>query len=119
MKLAGNYAPVLGPTERAKASGYAINLFLDAVEHRYIEEFATSNFAALTKPDANGHITYVTPLSSSVLESITNRSLSELAAKHFKWDVRRERVEWADVIRGRFAEVAAVGTAVVISKLVQ
>ncbi|KAJ3366534.1 hypothetical protein HDU91_001816 [Kappamyces sp. JEL0680] len=127
VKLAGNYAPVLGPTNQAKKKGYTINLFLDAKTQTMVEEFATSNFAALTKPDAEGKRTYVTPLSSSILPSITNRSLTELAALHFGWRVSRRQVEWQEgmqtgltvVLRGSFDEVAACGTAVVITPVGQ
>ena len=70
-----------------------------------MEEFATSNFAALTKPDESGMRTYVTPLSNSILKSVTNQSLSELAANHFKWRVERRKVEWDEVCNGDFDEI--------------
>ncbi len=119
MKLAGNYAPVLGPTIQAKKKGYAVNLFLDAKTGTFIEEFATSNFAALTKPDDHGKRTYVTPSSKSILASITNRSLTELAALHFGWNVCKRPIEWIEVTRGDFDEIAACGTAVVITPIGQ
>jgi branched-chain amino acid aminotransferase len=119
VKLAGNYAPVLGPTIEAKKKGYQINLFLDAKTETYIEEFATSNFAALSKPDAEGKRTYFTPKSKSILPSITNRSLCELAALHFGWKVCKRRIEWSEVSAETFDEVAACGTAVVITPVGQ
>ena len=42
-KAAGNYAAAVRPTELAKAKGYDQVLWLDAVEHRYIQEVGTMN----------------------------------------------------------------------------
>ncbi|KAH6566941.1 hypothetical protein BASA50_006354 [Batrachochytrium salamandrivorans] len=117
IKSGGNYAPCMGPTARAKAAGYALNLFVDAATHNNIEEFATSNFAALTRPDANGRRVYVTPKSASILGSITNRSLAELAVKTFGWAVERRVVPWEQLKRGDFDEVVACGTAVVVTPI--
>ena len=119
VKLAGNYAPVLGPTSEAKKKGYQINLFLDAKSDTYIEEFATSNFAALSKPDSHGKRTYFTPKSNSILPSITNRSLCELAALYFGWSVCKRKISWVEVSSGEFDEVAACGTAVIITPIGQ
>eukprot|EP00842_Homolaphlyctis_polyrhiza_P002056 jgi/Hompol1/2851/HPOL_006193-RA len=71
-KLGGNYAPTHRPTMRANAKGYSVLLFLDPKESKYVDEFAVSNFAALTREDADGRRTYVTPRSRSILASITN-----------------------------------------------
>ncbi|KAI9209925.1 aminotransferase [Polychytrium aggregatum] len=114
LKLGGNYAPILKPTEEAHKRGYTVNLFLDAAEHKYVEEFATSNFAALT-PVVNGTRTYVTPKSRSILNSVTNRSLEELAHAVFGWTTQRRAVEWTEVENGAFNEVAACGTAVILT----
>ncbi|WGD33689.1 branched-chain amino acid aminotransferase [Olleya sp. YS] len=42
-KAAGNYAAAIRPTELAKAKGYDQVLWLDAVEHKYIQEVGTMN----------------------------------------------------------------------------
>ncbi|KAJ3156924.1 hypothetical protein HDU86_003459 [Geranomyces michiganensis] len=116
IKAGGNYAPTLAPTLEAKKKGFSVMLFLDAKENKYVDEFATSNFAALTKPDSvTGKRTYVTPKSSSALASVTNRSLCELAHRRFGWNVERRRVTFDEVRQGAFAEVAACGTAVIIT----
>ena len=49
VKCAGNYAADIVPAARAKKQGFPICLYLDAKEHRYVEEFSTSNFVAITK----------------------------------------------------------------------
>eukprot|EP00434_Breviolum_minutum_P001943 symbB.v1.2.001720.t1/scaffold61.1/size362833/19 len=48
-KAAGNYAADLESMHAAKRLGYPISLYLDARERRYVEEFNTSNFVAITK----------------------------------------------------------------------
>ncbi len=107
VKVAGNYAADMEPNKLAKKMGYPINLYLDANEHRYIEEFGTSNFIAITPDGA-----YVTPDSASILPSITNKTLMTLAGEK---GLRLERRPVLfDEIPG-FAEVAACGTAVVIT----
>ena len=50
-------------------------LYLDALEHKYIEEFSTSNFIAISGDGS----TYLTPKSDSILPSITNIMLQQLA----------------------------------------
>jgi branched-chain amino acid aminotransferase len=104
-KLGGNYSPGLGPTNLAKKHGYTVLLFFDAATHSYIEEFATSNFAALTPPDANGKRHYVTPKSRSILNSVTNRSLADVAEKRLGMVVERRAVPWSEVKDGKFDEV--------------
>jgi branched-chain amino acid aminotransferase len=117
VKLGGNYCPVLKKTAEAKEKGYTVNLFLDSKTGKYVEEFATSNFAALTHPDENGIRTYVTPNSRSVLASITNRSLSELAVWSLGWKVERRPVAYQEILDGKFEEIAACGTAVVLTPI--
>lgn len=107
VKLAGNYAASLLPHHQANSAGYPMELYLDPVEHKYIEEFGTSNFLAITKDGK-----YVTTKSPSILPSITNEGLCTLAA-HLGMTVERRAVEYTEL--KDFAEVAACGTAVVIT----
>lgn len=104
-KLAGNYAPVLGITKKAKDQGYTVNLFLDPQKGEFVEEFATSNFVGIKRE--GGETIYVTPDSPSILASITNRSLVQLA-KSFGWKVEKRLVCWSELVDGGFEEVAAV-----------
>lgn len=106
VKVAGNYAADLMPNLMGKRAGYPINLYLDAGNGRTIEEFGTSNFIAV-----KGN-TYVTPNSRSVLPSITNMTLMQLA-KDEGMVVEQREVD-IDEVR-RFDEVGACGTAVVIT----
>ena len=75
VKVGGNYAASLFAHEKAKHDGWPVELYLDALTHKYVEEFATSNFLGI-KEDG----TYVTPDSTSVLPSVTNMSLKQCAA---------------------------------------
>jgi branched-chain amino acid aminotransferase len=106
-KVAGNYAASLEPHEVAKQRGFPVELYLDAREHRYVEEFGTSNFVAITTDG-----TYVSAQSSSILASITNKGLQRIAAD-LGHRVEVRPVEFSEV--ASFAEIAACGTAVVIT----
>lgn len=107
IKVAGNYAASMEPHHVAHERGFAVELYLDAKEHKYVEEFGTSNFIAITRDGR-----YVTPDSTSILPSVTNDSLQQLA-RDAGMPVEVRRVPFAEV--PRFAEVAACGTAVVIT----
>ena len=109
VKVGGNYAASLYAHESAKRAGYPVELYLDAKTHTFIEEFATSNFIGITKD-----CTYVTPDSSSVLPSVTNNTLKQIAADlGMKVEVRPIPFEEVET----FAEVAACGTAVVVTPI--
>ncbi len=72
-KVGGNYACGMGATAKAKAAGYSAALFLDPKEKRYIDECGPANFFAIKNN------TYITPKSDSILPSITNMSLQQIA----------------------------------------
>lgn len=107
VKVAGNYAASLYAHEYAKHEGYPVELYLDAKEHKFVEEFATSNFIGITKDNR-----YVTPDSRSILPSVTNNTLKQIAADlGMKVEVRPVPFEELST----FAEIAACGTAVVVT----
>jgi branched-chain amino acid aminotransferase len=107
IKAAGNYAAGLLGDMEGKKKGYPICLYLDSASHRFIDEFGTSNFIGITAD--NG---FVTPDSSSILPSITNKSLQQLA-RDAGMKVECRRVPARDL--SRFVEVGACGTAAVIT----
>lgn len=107
VKMAGNYAASLYAHEKAKKMGFPVELYLDAKTHTCIEEFATSNFIGITKDG-----TYVTVESPSVLPSVTNLSLQQIAADlGMKVEVRE--IPYGEL--STFAEIGACGTAVVVT----
>jgi branched-chain amino acid aminotransferase len=107
-KVGGNYAASLTAGERAHKEGFASALFLDAREKKYIDEAGPANFFAI-KGD-----TYITPLSESILPSITNKSLMTLA-EDMGMKVERRKVALEEL--SEFDEVGACGTAAVISPI--
>ena len=107
-KVGGNYAASLTSMELAHSKGHANVLYLDAKEKKYIDECGPANFFGIKDN------TYITPKSDSILPSITNRSLIDLA-KNFgmKTEVRPVPLEELET----FEEVGACGTAAVISPI--
>ncbi len=105
-KVGGNYAAGLRGEIYGKKKGYPVVLYLDPREKRYVDEFSTSNFIAI-----KGN-TYITPDSESILPSVTNKSLAQIA-EDMGMKVERRPVDIAE-IEG-FDEVGAVGTAAVIT----
>ena len=109
-KVAGNYAADLIPNMEAKTKGFPICLYLDAATHSKIEEFSTSNFIGID----NTNKKYVTPASSSVLPSITNKSLQTIA-KDNGMTIEQRAIDIEEL--DSFDEVIACGTAVVVTPI--
>lgn len=107
-KIGGNYAASLVPGEKAHQMGYSNVFYLDAKEKKYIDECGAANFFGI-----KGN-TYITPKSSSVLPSITNKSLMVLAES---MGMQIERREVALEELATFEEAGACGTAAVISPI--
>ena len=107
VKLGGNYGASLLPHKLAHDKGFPIDLYLDAAEHKYIDEFGTSNFIAI-----DGKGAFVTPMSMSVLPSVTNDGLRTVA-KDLGMAVEVRPVLFDEI--ETFAEIGACGTAVVLT----
>ena len=107
-KVGGNYAASLVALNRAKEDGFSTVLFLDPKEKQYIDECGPANFFCI-KGDK-----YITPKSDSILPSITNMSLQQIA-EDMGLTVERRPIhveELADM-----DEAAECGTAAVCSPL--
>ena len=72
-KVGGNYAASLAAGEKAHELGYSAVLYLDAKEKKYVDECGPANFFGIKDNK------YITPQSTSILPSITNKSLMQLA----------------------------------------
>jgi branched-chain amino acid aminotransferase len=107
-KVGGNYAASLYGVEKAHHAGYGAPMYLDAKEKKYIDEIGAANFFAIKDN------TYITPKSTSILPSITNKSLEELA-EFLGLKVERRPVAFDEL--SSFEEVGACGTAAVISPI--
>ena len=113
-KCGGNYAASLVPTAEAFAHGHDQVLFLDAAEHKWIEELGGMNLFFVF---ADG--TLRTPaLTGTILPGITRDSLLALARDE-GLTVREERYsldQWRDdAASGRLVETFACGTAAVVT----
>ncbi|KAJ2958633.1 hypothetical protein NQZ79_g5818 [Umbelopsis isabellina] len=111
-KLGGNYAPVFKPTDAAKRKGYPITLHLDSKTRTYVDEFSTSNFVGLINKD--GKTSFVTPNAQTILRSVTRISLVEIA-RDLGWEIEERDIAFTEIEQGKFDEVAACGTAAVIT----
>lgn len=108
IKVGGNYAASMLSVEQAHNNGYATALYLDAKEKKYIDECGPANFFGI-----KGN-TYITPDSSSILPSITNKSLMTLA-EDMGMKVERRKVPVEEL--AELDEAGACGTAAVISPI--
>ncbi len=107
-KVGGNYAASLYANKQAHDMGYACEFYLDAKEKKYIDECGAANFFGIKNN------TYVTPKSTSILPSITNKSLMQLA-EDMGMKVERRQVPEEELTT--FEEAGACGTAAVISPI--
>ncbi len=109
-KLGANYAQSLHAYNIAHNQGYRELLFLDSATHSHIEEFGSSNFFAI-----KGN-TYITTNSPSVLPSITNKCLRQVA-REFGLKVEKRNIYVEEL--EHMEEVNSCGTAVVITPICQ
>lgn len=107
-KVGGNYAASLRAITAAKDGGFASTIFLDAREKKYIDECGPANFFGIKDN------TYITPKSESILKSITNMSLIEIA-RSMGMKTERRPVPVEEL--ATFTETGACGTAAVISPI--
>jgi len=111
IKAAGNYAAGMRAVARAKDNGYDNVLYLDARESRFIDETGATNFFAI-HDRSDGGATYVTPRSLSILPSITNASLMQIA-RDLGMRVEQRQIPVTEL--DRFSEAGCCGTAAVIT----
>ncbi|NJO90605.1 MAG: branched-chain amino acid aminotransferase [Chloroflexia bacterium] len=107
-KVGGNYAASLTSMKKAHDEGFANVLYLDSKEKKYIDECGPANFFGIKNN------TYITPKSESILPSITNMSLLQLA-ESMGLKAERRPVPYEEL--ETFDEVGACGTAAVISPI--
>jgi branched-chain amino acid aminotransferase len=108
IKAGLNYAMSLYAIVDAHEQGFDENIYLDSATRTYIEETGGANILFITK---DGKV--VTPKSSTILPSITRRSLMHVAAEYLGLTVEERPVALEEV--KDFAECGLCGTAAVIS----
>jgi len=112
-KVGGNYGAALKAQARAAEMGCAQVLWLDAIEHSYVEEIGTSNAFFMIDDEV-----ITAPLLGTILPGVTRASVIELLKK---WGIKisERRLKISDVVKasdeGRLQEIFASGTAAVIS----
>lgn len=110
IKVGGNYAASMVAGDKARKGGYAAVLYLDPKEKKYIDECGPANFFGI-----RGN-SYITPASLSILPSITNMSLIQIA-QDMGLTVERRPVPVEEL--STFDEAAECGTAAVIAPISQ
>ena len=108
VKVGGNYASSMLSCQQAHDLGYKAVLYTESIEHRYIEECGAANFIAIK----GNH--YITPKSPSILPSITNDSLRQIAADK-GFIVEQRPIDIAEL--PTFEECGACGTGAIITPL--
>src|SRR5205807_53436 len=111
-KAAANYAASLRASSAALARGHTVALWLDAAEHRYIQELSGMNFFAVI--DGELH----TPeLDGAILPGITRDSLLTLA-RHLGYVVHERAIEIDELLSQiedrHCSELFACGTAAIV-----
>ena len=108
IKAGLNYAMSLHAIVTAHEEGFAENMYLDAATRTKVEETGGANFIFITKDHK-----VVTPKSSSILPSITRRSILHVAKEYLGLETEEREVYFEEV--KDFAECGLCGTAAVIS----
>ncbi len=112
-KTGGNYAASLLARQEAQEKGYSEVLWLDAKEHRHIEEVGAMNICFVI----DGVVT--TPLlSGAILHGITRKSVLQLSS-HLGYTVSERKIAIDEIVEGiqsgRVSEAFGVGTAASIA----
>ena len=110
VKVGGNYAASLLPHELAAERKFADAIYLDPKTHTKIEEVGAANFFGITRDNK-----FITPLSPSILPSITKYSLLYLAKERLGLETIEGDVYINEL--DQFTEAGACGTAAVISPI--
>jgi len=114
-KASANYAASLRASSAAAARGYGVALWLDAHEHRYIQELSGMNLFAVIRGELH------TPeLDGAILPGITRDSLLTLG-RHLGFKMRERRIAIDELLReiaeGDCSELFACGTAAIVSPI--
>jgi len=112
-KTGGNYSSSLLALKKAFDAGCSQVMWLDAIEHKYIEEVGTMNqFFVLDE------VIYTAPLTGTVLRGVTRESVIQLA-KDQGYKVKEEALSIDQVIEGihsgNLSEAFGAGTAASIA----
>jgi branched-chain amino acid aminotransferase len=114
-KNGGNYGAAFYPYSKALAQGYDQVIWTDAIQHEFIEESGTMNIMFIIE---NRLIT--PPLSGTILDGITRRSLLQLATSA-GMTIEERRISYKEVKKwleeNKKVEAFGAGTAAVIAPI--
>lgn len=108
VKAGLNYAMSLHAIVTAHEEGYDENLYPDALTRTKVEETGGANFFFVTKDNK-----VITPKSSTILPSITRRSIMHVAKEYLHLETEEREIYLSEL--KDFAECGLCGTAAVIS----
>jgi branched-chain amino acid aminotransferase len=114
-KTAGNYAAAMYPSKLAREKGYDQVLWLDAIEHKYLQEVGTMNIFVVFKNEI------VTPATSgTILKGITRDSTIEILRSKGLTVTERD-ISIDELLSahstGELVEVFGTGTAALIANV--
>jgi branched-chain amino acid aminotransferase len=114
-KCGGNYAAALQPMAQAKKLGAEQILWLDAAEHRFVEEAGAMNVMFVYDKKI------VTPeLTGSILQGVTRNSILSIASD-LGYEVEERRIEIDEIISdaksNKLTEIFACGTAAAVTPI--
>lgn len=110
-KVGANYAGGLLATKKAQALGANEALYLDPKERRYLEEAGSANIVLKYKGNK-----FATPKSSSILPSVTRRSIVSLAEQELGFEIEERAIDFL-AEKDQIEEMGACGTAAVLSPI--
>lgn len=114
VKAAANYAQSLYAAKSAQKKGYKQIMWLDGLEHKYVDEVGTMNIMFVIDD------TLVTPTleQGTILAGITRESVLQIA-KDMDWKIEERRISFAEIIeasqKGTLQECFGTGTAATIA----
>jgi branched-chain amino acid aminotransferase len=115
VKVSGNYGAALSSTSNAMNKGYDQPLWLDAVEHRFIEELSIMNFFAVVDKEI-----YTPKLTDTILPGVTRDSIIRLAIEDGVV-VHEQAMDIDDLLfsikSGSCTELFACGTAAIVTPI--
>jgi len=113
-KTAANYAHSLHAQDKAAKLGYAQVLWLDAIEHQWVEEVGTMNIFFRFNNDE----VVTPPLAGTILPGVTRDSVMTIC-KHWGIKLTERSISIDEVLdsarTGQLLEIFGTGTAAVIS----
>ena len=112
-KCAGNYAAAQATYGQAAAEGFDQVVWLDAIDHRYVEELSGMNVFLVRRTEVGDEL-ITPPLTDTLLAGVTRESVIDLGTE-LGLTVREVPIAWDwwrdEALQGRVTEAFACGTA--------